>query len=280
MLLTIGEGIAHSRNARALILNTSQSMESAALAHIGRQMRDVFAVGPLHAFPGTRSTETAPVSLWREDDGCMAWLDEHKDRSVVYVSLGSLTVISEEQLAEFLAGLAAAGYSFLWVLRPDMVAGGSMGLPAVKLLSGQKAHFVDWAPQRDVLQHRAVGCFLTHAGWNSTLEAAVEAVPMVCWPFFADQLVNSRFVSTVWKTGVDMKDMCDRVVVESMVRKVMESAEIKTTAHAMAQQLRLDVVHGGSSSSELQRLVTFIRELSLSASNKRCLANKLGQATI
>ena len=55
-----------------------------------------------------------------------------------------------------------------------------------------------WVPQRDVLRHRAVGCFLTHAGWNSTLEAAVEGVPMVCWLFFGDHLINSRNVGAVW----------------------------------------------------------------------------------
>ncbi|CAM0958435.1 unnamed protein product [Alopecurus aequalis] len=260
MLLKMGECSAHSGEARALILNTSASMEGAALAHIATRMRDVFSVGPLHAATGTKQTATT-ASLWREDDGCMAWLDGQKDQSVVYVSLGSLTVISEEQLAEFLSGLAATGYAFLWVLRPDMVAGGTTGLASVKTLSGEKARVVEWAPQRDVLRHRAVGCFLTHAGWNSTLEAAFEGVPMVCWTFFGDQLINSRFVDSVWKTGVDIKDVCDSGVVERAVRKAMESGEIRAAAQAMARQLRLDVADGGLSSSDIKRLVAFIREL-------------------
>jgi len=84
---------------------------------------------------------------------------------------------------------------------------------------------------------------------------------MVCWTFFGDQLINSRFVHTVWKTGVDIKDVCDRAVVEKAVREAMESAEIRAAAQAMARQLRLDVADGGSSSSEIKRLVAFIREL-------------------
>jgi UDP:flavonoid glycosyltransferase YjiC (YdhE family) len=165
------------------------------------------------------------------------------------VSLGSLTVISEEQL---------------WVLRPNMVAGGTTSLATVKILGGEKARVVEWAPQRDVLRHRAVGCFLTHAGWNSTLEASFEGVPMVCWTFFADQLTNSRFVDTVWRTGIEMKDVCHRAVVERAVREAMESGEIRAAVQAMARQLRLDVADGGSSSSEIKRLVAFIRELRIS----------------
>ncbi|KAM0877093.1 hypothetical protein ACQ4PT_035741 [Festuca glaucescens] len=261
MLLNMVECTADSGKARALIINTSASMETAALAHIAPHMRDVFSVGPLHMAAGTKSTATT-ASLWREDAGCMAWLDGHEDRSVVYVSLGSLTVISEEQLAEFLSGIAAAGYAFIWVLRPDMVAGGTTNLTAVMMMmGGDKARVVEWAPQRDVLRHRAVGCFVTHAGWNSTLEAACEGVPMVCWTFFVDQLINSRFVDTVWKTGVDIKDVCDRSVVERAVREAMESGEIRAAAQAMARQLRVDVADGGSSSSEIKRLVAFIGEL-------------------
>ncbi|VAI91572.1 unnamed protein product [Triticum turgidum subsp. durum] len=191
----------------------------------------------------------------------MAWLDGHGDRSVVYVSLGSLAVISHEQFTEFLAGLVATGYAFLWVLRPDMVKTTSSVLREAVKEAGSKARVVEWAPQRGVLRHRAVGCFLTHGGWNSTLEAAAEGVPMVCWPFFADQQINSRFVGAVWRTGLDMKDLCDRAIVEGKVREAMESGELRGRAHAMAQQLKLDVAVGGSSSCDLERLVGFIREL-------------------
>ncbi|GJN32329.1 hypothetical protein PR202_gb20829 [Eleusine coracana subsp. coracana] len=57
-----------------------------------------------------------------------------------------------------------------------------------------------------------------------------EGVPMVCWPFFADQQVNSRFVAAVWGNGLDMKDVSDRAVVERMVREAMESEEVRAAA--------------------------------------------------
>jgi UDP:flavonoid glycosyltransferase YjiC (YdhE family) len=246
-----------------LILNTAASLEEPALAHIAPRMHDVFAVGPLHAMS---PAPAAATSLWRADDGCMAWLDCQADRSVVYVSLGSLTVISPEQFTEFLSGLVAAGHPFLWVLRPDMVTArlqhADLQEAVVAAAAGDsKARVVRWAPQRDVLRHRAVGCFLTHAGWNSTLEAAVEGVPTVCWPFFVDQQINSRFVGGVWGTGLDMKDACDAAVVARMVREAMESGEIRATAQALAEKVRRDVADGGSSATEFKRLVGFLQEL-------------------
>ncbi|KAM0861157.1 hypothetical protein ACQ4PT_046081 [Festuca glaucescens] len=232
MLQVLVRHTAHSSRARALILNTAASLERSALAHIAPHMRDVFAIGPLHAISSAAPT-ALPTSLWREDDGCMTWLDEHADRSVVYVSLGSLTVISLEQFTELLSGLVGAGYAILWALRPDMVGASQGGFPkeAVEAAgNGRKARIVDWAPQRDVLRHPAVGSFLTHAGWNSTLEGVVEGVPLVCWPFFADQQINSRFVGTVWGNGLDMKDVCERAVVEGMVREAMESGGLRMSA--------------------------------------------------
>ncbi|CAN6374755.1 unnamed protein product [Urochloa humidicola] len=249
------EATAHSRKARALVFNTAASLEGPALAHIAPRMRDVFAVGPLHAMP---SRSRAPASsLWSEDDGCMAWLDSQADRSVVYVSLGSLAVISHEQFAELVAGLVEA----------DMVeASRDAALQETAAAAGGddgKARVVAWAPQRDVLRHRAVGCFLTHAGWNSTLEAVAEGVPMVCWPSFGDQLINSRLVGAVWGNGLDMKDVCERDIVERMVREAMESDAIRSSAQALARVVRQDVGDGGSSAREFQRLVRFIEELSM-----------------
>ncbi|PUZ72081.1 hypothetical protein GQ55_2G364700 [Panicum hallii var. hallii] len=254
---------AHSGKARALILNTTASLEQSALAHIAPRMRDLFAVGPLHAMSPAASCS----SLLREDDGCTAWLDCQADRSVVYASLGSLATISRDQFTELFSGLVAAGYPFLWVLRPDMVEASQDAAlqEAARGAGGSKARIVAWAPQRDVLRHCAEGCFLTHAGWNSTLEAVVEGVPTVCWPFSADQQINSRFVGAVWRTGLDMKDVCNRAVVEKTVREAMESAEIRRSAQALAQQVRRDVAVGGSSATEFDRLVKFIKKLSTSS---------------
>jgi len=66
----------------------------------------------------------------------------------------------------------------------------------------------------------------------------------------------------VWRNGLDMKDVCERAVVEGTVRAAMESAEVRRTARALAEQVERDIADDGSSALEFKRLVSFIRELS------------------
>ncbi|GJN19575.1 hypothetical protein PR202_gb06864 [Eleusine coracana subsp. coracana] len=76
-------------------------------------------------------------------------------------------------------------------------------------------------PRDDVvLRHPAVGCFLTHNGWNSTCESLAAGVPMVCWLGFADQHTNCKYVCEVWGVGVRMDAEIKR---EQVVERVKVS---------------------------------------------------------
>ncbi|KAL2905184.1 Scopoletin glucosyltransferase, partial [Bienertia sinuspersici] len=52
-----------------------------------------------------------------------------------------------------------------------------------------------WAPQVLILEHEAIGAFVTHCGWNWTLEAISAGVPMITWPIFAEQFYNEKLVT-------------------------------------------------------------------------------------
>ena len=200
------------------------------------------------------------------DKSCISWLDKQELNSVIYVSFGSVASVTRDQLLEFWHGLVNSGTRFLWVMRQDLVTGkdGEGKTPEQLELEDAtrvRGHMVGWAPQEKVLAHQAVGGFLTHSGWNSTLESIVEGVPMICWPYFVDQQMNSRYVGKVWKLGLDMKDTCDRDILEKMVRDLMGARrdEFLQRAEEMAKLSKNAICDGGSSFSNFDRLVEDIR---------------------
>ncbi|XP_057510902.1 7-deoxyloganetic acid glucosyl transferase-like isoform X2 [Actinidia eriantha] len=253
--------------AKALILNTFEDLEGPILAHARSVCPKIYTIGPLHTHLKNRlQSPISSNSLWEEDSNCMAWLDTQPSRSVIYVSFGSIAMVSRDQLMEFWHGLVNSGKRFLWVVRPGSVAGEGESQTPTELVEGtrERGYMVGWAPQEEVLAHEAVGGFLTHSGWNSTLESIVAAVPMICWPWFGDQQINSRFVEEVWKLGLDMKDTCDRVIIEKMVRDLMDDRgeEFRQSADRMAELAKKAVREGGSSYCNLDCLIEDIRLLS------------------
>ncbi|KAL6328171.1 hypothetical protein AAG906_034314 [Vitis piasezkii] len=229
--LSIGPERASTNSTNQRSHNTFEDLEGPVLSQIRNHCPKAYAIGPLHEHLKSRlASETtmsqSSNSLWEEDKTCIAWLDRQPLKSVIYVSFGSLVVIKKDELTEFWYGLVNSGSHFLW-RRPD--TGGTLGR------NKERGLLVSWAPQEEVLAHPAVGAFLTHSGWNSTLEGITAGVPMICWPRFGDQQINSRFVSHVWKLGIDMKDTCDRITIEKMVGNLMEEkrAEFMKSADSM-----------------------------------------------
>ncbi|KAL5980448.1 hypothetical protein ACLOJK_028356 [Asimina triloba] len=257
--------------ADALILNTFSTV----LSHIRSIHPNTYAIGPLHAllkFQLSHSHESAPndssasASFWEENRSCIEWLDSQPPKSVLYVSFGSVAVVTRSKLLEFWHGLANSRTRFLWVLRPDLVNSGTSeggDIPEeLQNATRERGFLVEWAPQEEVLAHSAVGGFLTHSGWNSTLESMCAGVPMLCWPVFGDQQVNSRCVEHVWKIGLDMKDRCERGTIEKMVRELMHgNVELRKSTVNLADLARKSVSRGGSSYMNFQRLIQDIRSM-------------------
>ncbi|XVE96979.1 hypothetical protein REPUB_Repub02eG0270800 [Reevesia pubescens] len=118
-----------------------------------------------------------------------------------------------------------------------------------------KGLIVNWAPQEKGLAHPATGGFLTHGKWNSTLESIYAAAPVICWPVITNQQVNSRCVSEIWRIGFDMKDTCDRSIVEKMVRDLLgdKREEIMKSMDKISKQAQDSVLENGSSYSNLEK---------------------------
>ncbi|GMN41381.1 hypothetical protein TIFTF001_010600 [Ficus carica] len=267
----------HSGRAQALIFNTFEDLEGPIISHIRTHCNpNTYSIGPLHAHlnlrlskekSSTRDDDSSSTTLFELDRNCMAWLDSQPLKSVIYVSFGSITVMTKHDLMEFWHGLVNSNKRFLWVIRPDLVAGeggvGDQVTAELMAATREGGYMVGWVPQEEVLVHKAVGGFLTHSGWNSTLESVVAGVPMICWPYFGDQQINSRYVGEVWKIGIDMKDFFDRKVVEKMVNDLMveRREEFERSTAEMARLARESVSVGGSSYCNFDQLVEDIIRL-------------------
>ncbi|XBH64946.1 hypothetical protein VPH35_118618 [Triticum aestivum] len=176
-----------------------------------------------------------------------AWLDDRPARSVVYVSFGSLATPDRAQVAQVAEGLYTSGHPFLWVVR----ASETWKLPegfVDKVKSKGRGLFVTWSPQLEVLAHPAVGCFVTHCGWNSTVEALSIGVPMVAVPQWSDQPTNAKYVQDVWHVGVHVKGAVTKEELARCVKEVMDDTKgYKTNAASWSHTAKKAMSEDGSS---------------------------------
>ncbi|KAL0341337.1 UNVERIFIED_CONTAM: UDP-glycosyltransferase 76B1 [Sesamum radiatum] len=216
--------VEETKKASGIIFNTFQELEEPELFKLQETYRvPTFSIGPFHkSFPASSS------SLFTQDRSSISWLDAQAPKSVLYVSFGSLATMDQRQMNEVAWGLADSMQPFLWVVRPGLVRGSEwLEMLPNEFLAGtrDRGYIVKWAPQQEVLSHPAIGGFWTHGGWNSILESICEGVAMICSPMFGDQMVNSRYVSDVWRVGMKLEKGFERGEIESGIKKLMMGRE-------------------------------------------------------
>ncbi|KAK2972529.1 hypothetical protein RJ640_006595 [Escallonia rubra] len=220
----IGE-IERAQKASAIILNTFDALEHDVLDALSSLFPPIYPIGPLllpSQLDDDSHLKSIGSNLWKEDSECLQWLDTKEPNSVVYVNFGSITVMTPDQLVEFSWGLANSNQTFLWIIRPDLVTGDSAVLPPeFRSATKERGLIASWCPQEQVLRHPSIGGFFTHNGWNSTLESICRGVPMICWPFFAEQQTNCWYCCTQWGIGLEIDNDAKRDEVESLVTKLM-----------------------------------------------------------
>ncbi|XP_051225883.1 anthocyanidin 5,3-O-glucosyltransferase-like [Lolium perenne] len=260
--------------ADGILINSFDSLEPRAV----RALRDGLCV-PDHATPPVYCIgPLVSAGGGGVEHECTTWLDAQPDKSVVFLSFGSLGNFSAKQLLEIAVGLEKSGERFLWVVRsprsPDFKYGDPLPEPDLDALLPEgflertkDRGFVvkSWAPQVEVLRHRATGAFVTHCGWNSTLEGITAGLPLLCWPLYAEQRVNKVQIVEEMKLGVEMRGYNQEVVkaqeVEEKVRWVMASEggkALRARAAAAKEGAAEALKEGGSSYSAF---VQFLQNL-------------------
>ncbi|XP_021900789.1 7-deoxyloganetin glucosyltransferase-like [Carica papaya] len=246
-----------AKRASAIVLNTFDALEHDVLTAMVPMLPPVFPVGPLHLrvnHLANDETKQIGLSLWKEEHECLSWLDSKEPNSVVYANFGSITVMTANQLVEFAWGLASSNQKFLWVIRLDLVSGESAILPQEFMEeTKERGLLINWCPQEQVLSHPSIGGFLTHSGWNSTIESISAGVPMLCWPFFAEQQTNCKYSCQEWGIGMEINSDVKRDEVGRLVRELMEGDKGKEMKKKAIEWRRMaeDATRGPSGSSYL-----------------------------
>nr|KYP60567.1 Cytokinin-O-glucosyltransferase 2 [Cajanus cajan] len=218
------------RNA-TFVFNTFEGLEGDVINALSSMFPSLYTIGPfpllLNQSPHNHLASLGS-NLWKEDTECLEWLESKEPRSVVYVNFGSFTVMSEEQLLEFAWGLANSKKPFMWIIRPDLVIGGSVILSSEFVNETRDRSLIaSWCPQEQVLNHPSIGGFLTHCGWNSATESVCAGVPMLCWPFFADHPTNCRYICNEWEIGIEIDTNVKREEVKKLVNELMDGEKGK-----------------------------------------------------
>ncbi|PWA61818.1 UDP-glucuronosyl/UDP-glucosyltransferase [Artemisia annua] len=240
--------------AKGILLNTFHAFEPETITSVndGKFIPDFPPLLPIGPFE--------PHKLEIGDHKPLPWLDQQPPKSVVYVSFGSRTAMSRDQIRELGKGLEESGFKFLWVLKakivdkddnegPEEIVGDSF--------IGRTKHnglvIKGWVNQEEILSHPAVGGFVSHVGWNSVMETAVRGMPMLAWPLLGDQKVYAGLVEAVG-LGVWEKSwgwLGERLVkgeeIAKMVKKVMCDESLRESATIIGEEGMNAIKVGGSS---------------------------------
>ncbi|MCO5579759.1 hypothetical protein L7F22_033619 [Adiantum nelumboides] len=261
------------KSCQGAIVNSFEELESDAYRAMQQELPfPVSLVGPLvpSAFleEGDANDTSVGVSLLEERTECIEWLNRQKKQSVLYISFGSLFFPSDEDLASIFNGIKDSKQPFLWVMRPKSSTGDLAELLPKGFMDDTKERgiIISWAPQTHVLSHPSVGAFLTHCGWNSTLESVSMGVPMILCPLISDQPTNSSYVCEFWKTGMPLKRQGDGSLsslhVARVVRIVLEEKEgeeMRKNAVSLREAARRAAGAQGSSCNHMEEFIQTIR---------------------
>ncbi|KAI9120497.1 hypothetical protein K1719_007530 [Acacia pycnantha] len=214
-----------------------------------------------------------------QEGGYLKWLDSWPARSVIYACFGSLDDVRPGVLMELALGLEASKRPFIWVLRDARKVEEMNKLlrenGLEERVKGRGLIIRGWVPQLLILSHKSIGLFVTHCGWNSTLEGICTGVPLVTFPLFSDQFYNDKVVVELTKTGVRVgvessvyfgvegkfRDQVKEAIEKAMGEEDEESERIRERARDYGEKANRAMEKGGSSYLNLSLMIEDIKQL-------------------
>ncbi|KAJ4826695.1 hypothetical protein Tsubulata_030024, partial [Turnera subulata] len=263
------------KDTKGIIVNSFAELESNALSCLASRdgIPPVYTVGPIIDHQGKNL-----MADGSQHDEIMKWLDDQPEGSVVFLCFGSQGSLSEPQLREIALGLEMSGQRFLWSIRAPPSKG--------QLNPGEFQDYKDilpdgflertkdvglvcgWAPQVEVLAHKAVGAFVSHCGWNSILESLWHGVPIIAWPLYGEQQINAFLLVRELGLAVELKmdyrketgDLVEAGEIGKAVRCMMEDGgnHARNKVKAISDLARKALLEGGSSFVATGKLVDIL----------------------
>ncbi|KAF1859837.1 hypothetical protein Lal_00028020 [Lupinus albus] len=267
-----------------ILLNGFEEIEHEYAEHYEKLTgRKVWHVGPALLMLKNKTNMDKDLLGDEQQHECLNWLDKQEQKSVVYISFGSLVRFSDEQLLEIASGMEGSGHKFLWVVHgkdnnddDDNKTWLPLGFEARMKKEDRMMIFNGWAPQVLILNHPAIGAFFTHSGWNAISETIVAGVPMITMPGYGDQYYNEKLITQVRGFGVevggqvwtsspygDRDKLVGRERIEIAVRKLMdggdEADQVRIRVKELQEKAMKAVQQGGSSHRNLTHMIHHIK---------------------
>ncbi|KAK7371799.1 hypothetical protein VNO80_05164 [Phaseolus coccineus] len=274
IFMDYGRGL---KKADGIIVNSFEELESHAAHSFLNGPQPIYPVGPILNPKPNGHPHNADI---------FDWLDHQPPSSVVFLCFGSMGSFGEDQVREIALALENSGARFLWSLRKPPPKGSAFTIPPSDyapsdLPSILPPGFLDrtagigkiigWAPQAQILAHPATGGFVSHCGWNSTLESIYFGVPIATWPLYAEQQTNAFLLvhelDIAFEISLDyrveFKDGSATVLsaekIEKGLRNVVEiDEERRKRVMEVSEKSRKTLLEGGCSHSSLGRLIDYI----------------------
>nr|QSM19613.1 glycosyltransferase [Arnebia euchroma] len=252
-----------------ILMDTVNEFEDEVIEYMSKFF-NIKPIGPLFKISSSSLSSRIRGDIVKADS-VVEFLDSKPQSSVVYISFGSIVHLKQEQIDQIAHGLLCSKVSFLWVMKPPPLEGVEHHVLPKGFLEevGDRGKIVKWSNQEEVLAHKSVACFFTHCGWNSTMEALANGVPLLLFPQWGDQVTNAKYLADVFGVGIRVwrGDSEGRIVKWYEIEKCLLEAtgglkaeEMKKNALKWKKTAEEAVEESGSSSKNMQ---DFLDELNL-----------------
>ena len=198
-------------------------------------------INPMTHFVGPVLMSSSPEL----DPKLLTWLNVRKNRSVIYISMGTTGFITADMARSIVLGVMATKYDAVWALRMsnrDILNGVD--------IDKDRFYLAEWIPQQTILKHSAIVLTILHCGMNGVQESLYNALPIVCLPYSFDHYEMSARIQSAG-VGVSIYSFYQSLIFGKSFtpQKMTNAIRSVDTAYAREQAQKIQLLYyfaGGS----------------------------------